>query len=137
MTALAAARDLGDFTRCVRLAITTATRSITPNVPVCRRSTTLNVKYGGMKKKSKASTLKIAVAIEARNPKRVDTRTMPRRYVITTSARLVRRNTSTATTVASAVTAPPAMYPAWFDGVGPSAPSGLFSRGFPSSPIVT
>jgi hypothetical protein len=60
-------------------ATTTATRSITPNVTTWRRSTTLKVRYGGMKKKSNARTLSTAVATEARNPNRVETSTMPSR----------------------------------------------------------
>lgn len=57
----------------------TATRNITANVSVCRRSETAKLKYGGTKKKSKATTLSTAASSDGTYPKRIDTTTTPSR----------------------------------------------------------
>ena len=67
--------------------MTTATKNMTRNVTMCRRSDTAKLRYGGMKKKSKATTLRTAVRRDGTYPNRIDMTTTPRRYTITTSGK--------------------------------------------------
>ncbi len=91
--------------------MTTATSSITPKVTMWLKSVTAKLKYGGMKKKSKARTLKIAASIEGPYPKRIDTSTTPSKKIMTMSASCARPKSHQATTAEVTTTARLAAYP--------------------------
>src|SRR4029453_18274146 len=111
--------------------VTSATISITTNVRRCSGSEIANDMYGGTKKKSNASTLRMDATTVGPRDARVATPTTPRRYTMIRLDRLKWENISQAAPVQPATTARASPYEpqsgAWGRGrsgrTGAGAPS--------------